>query len=290
MRYIRKYIVYKHTCPNSKIYIGITNQKAEYRWGNNGNGYKNQLFYRAIQKYGWDNITHEILYSELSREEAEKYEKELINTFKSYDRQYGYNIDYGGGGTKQVSEETKEKLRQANIGKKYSEETKKKISKALTGRLVTEETKRKISESNKGKQSHFLGMHHTEETKQKLSEDRTGEGNPMYKKHHTEEAKQKISLANMGNKKRLGQKHSDETKQKMRSSAKRGVDNHKSRRVICENTGDIFNSMNEAAAWINMNRSSGISACCRGKNQTCGKHPDTGEPLRWSYYEEVINE
>ena len=60
-----------------------------------------------------------------------------------------------------VSEETKEKLRIANLGKKkpnYPKNRKKKskedclkISKSLKGRKLTEEHKRKISESEKGK-------------------------------------------------------------------------------------------------------------------------------------------
>ena len=54
------YVVYKHTTPSGKVYIGITGLKPERRW-RNGNGYKdNEHFYRAILKYGWDNIKHEI--------------------------------------------------------------------------------------------------------------------------------------------------------------------------------------------------------------------------------------
>ena len=50
-----------HTSPSNKKYIGITSLKPEYRW-NKGNGYKTQtVFYRAIQKYGWDNFKHEII-------------------------------------------------------------------------------------------------------------------------------------------------------------------------------------------------------------------------------------
>ena len=32
------YIVYRHTSPSGKVYIGITSYKAEIRW-NNGKGY-----------------------------------------------------------------------------------------------------------------------------------------------------------------------------------------------------------------------------------------------------------
>lgn len=45
------YFVYKHTFPNGKIYIGITDQKPERRW-RNGIGYRRQPYvYNAIKKY-----------------------------------------------------------------------------------------------------------------------------------------------------------------------------------------------------------------------------------------------
>ena len=61
------YIVYKHTTPNNKIYIGITKHDPKYRWLNNGRGYKEQsTFFNAILKYGWINIKHEILYNDIA--------------------------------------------------------------------------------------------------------------------------------------------------------------------------------------------------------------------------------
>ena len=62
------YSVYKHTSPNGKVYIGITSRKPEQRWSN-GYGYvKNKHFTHAINKYGWENIKHEILFSNLTKE------------------------------------------------------------------------------------------------------------------------------------------------------------------------------------------------------------------------------
>lgn len=90
------WLVYKHTNKiNNKSYIGITSKRPEQRWGNNGNHYHNHpKFYPAIKKYGWENFSHEILYTGLSKKEACKKEKELIKFYNSYNN--GYNASLGG--------------------------------------------------------------------------------------------------------------------------------------------------------------------------------------------------
>lgn len=94
----RNYTVYKHTCPNGKIYIGITRRNPVERW-DRGYGYMhNRRFFQAIKKYGWDNIKHEILYSYLTSNEASEKEKELIKKFHSNNEEYGYNYTEGGLG------------------------------------------------------------------------------------------------------------------------------------------------------------------------------------------------
>lgn len=124
------YTVYKHTCPNGKVYIGITSSKPETRWGNGKKYVPNNYFFRAIQKYGWNNIKHEILFSGLTKEEACQKEKELIEKSKSNNRKYGYNLSVGGeigslGCTR--SEETKKMLSDANKGQKRTLEQRKYI-------------------------------------------------------------------------------------------------------------------------------------------------------------------
>lgn len=67
---MKRWCVYVHTAPSHKVYVGITSQNPIKRW-NNGLGYNRQIyFYRAILKYGWDNIKHEIIVSGISGEEA----------------------------------------------------------------------------------------------------------------------------------------------------------------------------------------------------------------------------
>lgn len=91
------YCVYKHTAPNRKVYIGITSRDPEDRW-RNGYGYHNQNshFENAIKKYGWNNISHEIIIRSLSREDACEMERFFIQLYKSYDSRYGYNKTLGG--------------------------------------------------------------------------------------------------------------------------------------------------------------------------------------------------
>lgn len=156
------YYVYKHICPNGKIYIGITSQRPQLRW-RKGLGYRKQpYFFNAILKYGWDNITHEILYAGLTKDEAELKEIYLISKYKSNNIKYGYNISNGG-----------------NVTGTMSEKTKRKISNTLKGR------KKDILP--------FKGKHHSEETKRKLSNLRTGNRNPMFGKHVSNETKIKMS-------------------------------------------------------------------------------------------------
>ena len=90
------YSVYRHTTPNGKVYIGITQQEPEVRW-RNGHGYKNNvLFKRAIEKYGWDNIKHEVLYTGLTKQEAFRTEERLIAEHRSNQKEFGYHLTAGG--------------------------------------------------------------------------------------------------------------------------------------------------------------------------------------------------
>lgn len=144
------YCVYKHTFPNGKVYIGITSKKPEKRWRKDGKGYTGQKHvYNAIKKYGWDNIKHEILFKDLTKEAAEKKEVELIAKYKSNQKQFGYNHAEGGGVnrgyTYKFPEEAKEKIRKRMIGNKH------------TGR-------------QDGTYNNFFGHHHTEEARRKISE------------------------------------------------------------------------------------------------------------------------
>ena len=97
-----KWTVYVHIVPKEisgyewdKYYVGITSIGVKARWGSDGNMYKKQGFYNAIQKYGWDNIQHEIIADNLTLEEASMLEIRLIKELDSYG-DHGYNNNLGG--------------------------------------------------------------------------------------------------------------------------------------------------------------------------------------------------
>ena len=75
----RNYVVYKHTSPSNKVYIGITGQiPPEKRWAN-GHGYtQNEYFNSEIIQYGWDKFSHEILFYGLTKDEAIAYIKDEV--------------------------------------------------------------------------------------------------------------------------------------------------------------------------------------------------------------------
>lgn len=167
----KTYTVYKHVVPCGKVYIGITCRKVRERWGCKGNGYKNQPhFWRAIQKYGWDNIQHIILATGLSEEMAAIAERKLIKRYDSRNPKKGYN-DLPGGclGWRGMThtDEAKEKIRQSKLGEKNP----------MYGKTHTQEWKDMISRVNSHPKSaetiekmKAAQSNRSEETRKKLSD------------------------------------------------------------------------------------------------------------------------
>lgn len=175
----KTYCVYMHINKiNGKKYVGQTCQKPENRWAN-GCGYKTQkYFYRAIEKYGWDGFEHEIVASNLTKEEADQLERDLIKSFNTQSPDSGYNLTGGGDGMFgwTPSDEWIKKQRELNTGERNP----------FFGKRHSEETKKKISEANSGHIPANKGKAHTEESKELMRENRkgktAGENNPKARK------------------------------------------------------------------------------------------------------------
>lgn len=111
------FCVYMHVNrANGKKYIGITADNPLNRW-QKGLGYKNNKHFNdAINKYGWNNFDHIILYSDLGKIEACEIEQHLIAEYKTQDKRHGYNIASGGQFFKH-SEESKILMSERRKGK-----------------------------------------------------------------------------------------------------------------------------------------------------------------------------
>lgn len=150
----RNYTVYKHTNRNNgKVYIGITGTTVEQRW-QSGRGYsRSPHFNSAIKKYGWSSFDHEVVRSELTKEEACLVERKLIKRYDSRNPQKGYNLSSGGqsgaAGLKQ-SKETCEKKRIACTCAWNNPVLRREQSDRLKGIVRSEETRQKISKAKKG--------------------------------------------------------------------------------------------------------------------------------------------
>ena len=221
---------------NGKKYIGITKKdNVEHRWSN-GKGYKGQVFYNAIRKYGWDNFEHRILMHGLTLEQACRWECKLIEHYNTMDSQYGYNRTTGGRYTK-YSEETRDKIRNSKLGNKNPMYGKTPWNKGMHG-MYPEETLKKMG-SPKEKHPNW-GKHLSKETKQKISDAQKGDKGFWWGYRKTDEEKAKVS----------------------------GANHPKSKKVLCIETQQIFGSTREANKFYNTTH---VAECCRGERKTAAK-------------------
>ena len=153
---MKRYSVYKHTFPNGKTYVGLTCQNPLARW-QKGDGYKNQpLVFKAIKKYGWCNIKHEVVYSDLTLEEAHAKEIEMIALHKSNNPAFGYNIASGGfsGAGHLVSADARKRIGDSHRGTPLSKEHRAKLRKPHYGKCRgerSEEWIKHLKESSIGR-------------------------------------------------------------------------------------------------------------------------------------------
>ena len=236
-------IIYKTTnILNDKIYIGQTTRLDDQNYIGSG-----LLIKKAIKKYGKNSFLREVLDACENQENLDNKEQFWIKKL-----QPDYNISLGGYGIGKMADETKEKLRQLNLGKigywkdkkrpdialrmsgnnsptkcsevrkKMSNAAKHRLNQPFYGKTHSEETKLKISKSH-------IGKIVSDETKKKISDATKGKNNAMYnrsvysiwlERYGTEEADKrqievnnKKSDTNSGkNNPMYGKPHSEETR------------------------------------------------------------------------------
>lgn len=132
-----------------------------------------------------------------------------------------------------------------------TEETRRKIAEAMRGRIrkpLTSEQRKKISDAHRGKKK----PPRSEETCRKLSKALTG-------RTFSEEHRKHISESKLG--------------------VYVGKNNPRARKVLCIETGVIFDTIKEAGEFIGGSPKN-ITTCCRGRLNTSGGY-------HWQYVEEV---
>lgn len=165
-----------------------------------GKGQNRRAYSKQKRNVYWSNIVKkaggfrvEILADKLLNIDALKYERVLITALKKKYPELLCNLTDGGEGGLNPSFETRQKQRNAKLGKKLSEEHKRKIGEAGKSRIFTAEARAKISQAQLGRPSKYKGVKRSPEVCLKISEAKKAKN-----MKHSEETKLKMSLAKQG--------------------------------------------------------------------------------------------
>ena len=223
----------------------------------------NRLIGRALNKYGFENFDISILEKVEDYNLIDSREQYWMDYYQSYDLTIGYNVCKIAGSTK---------------GYHHTENDKKRMSE------IAKERFRQHPEYIKfGKDNPMYGKHPSQETKNKMSKSRMGNQNAKGKTWTLKQEYIENRRKNMiGNKNCLGRKISEEhrariiesnhTRKISDATKKKMSESHKgktAKKVKCVETGIVYNSITKASEAIHKS-SSGIIACCKGVQKTCG--------------------
>jgi len=168
-------VVYQHKRLNDQkiFYIGIefdTDKKKATGKRSRKKCDKSEFWKKVVNKYGYEI---DILFNDITNEEAIQIEKYLIAYYGRRDLGLGYlvNLTDGGEGTINylMSQQTKDKISIKAKGRIVSEKTRNKLSEVGKGKVVSLDNRKKLSERMKGNKQ-FEGKKHSEETKLLMSQ------------------------------------------------------------------------------------------------------------------------
>jgi hypothetical protein len=200
-------VLYRHIRldKNQPFYIGIgKTEKRAYEKIK-----RNQFWHNIVAKTDYEI---EILFDNLSWDEAGEKEKEFIKLYGKRNNNTGtlVNITDGGGGI---------------LGIRHTEESKRKISIASKNQprqVLSEERKQHLREINLGKVGFNKGKSPSKETREKIANTLRGRVGPNKGKSMSEETKKKIIASKTGKPSpNKGKKQSVETKKKVSEGLKR---------------------------------------------------------------------
>ena len=236
--YSHTFCVYRHTNKiNGKVYIGQTKHGNNpwTRWGHNAWGYKGSThFQNAIAKYGWENFEHEILYNNLTAEEANYWEIEEIKNHNATNPDFGYNQTQGGYNglrNEEVGQKISSSLNNYYKDNPVPEERNirrgKSISKYYEDHPEARETKRIKAKEIAATTVRHYDPNHINGNKGKPKPEGFGKNRPEYgskiseslKEYYKNNPRTREQIASQRNK-LLGTKHSEEQNAKLSNSMK----------------------------------------------------------------------
>lgn len=293
--------IYKITCNETgKCYIGQSID-IENRWLQHICATKyetdNNKFYNAMRKYGYENFTYEIIEEcSNSQEELDDRERYWIEYYNSYED--GYNSTRGGQNKAWI----------------YNPET---IRKMWDDGFTTGEIRKILGCGHSTVNNRLRGY---KDFNTYTSHQRSCGASATFRQLDVFTNKQKEFFGNfipvhqydlLGNyitsyptleaaAKAVGGKNPDNIGQCFRGEhlhrtaygyqwSKEKLDKMpmtstaQGKLVHCITTNMYFSSVPEATKWCGLKSSSNIKDCCRGLVKSAGKHPITGEKLKWEY-------
>lgn len=197
---------------NNKVYIGqsinLNERRKRHFRDMRYHRHSNSHLQNSYDKYGEENMRFEIIQECKDREELNYYETYWFEYYcKLLGRDNTYNLGQTGN-AHNTSLETRRKMSENGKGRHLSEQAKEKLKKANLGKVGywsgkkrSEEFKKKISQKLKGHSGWNKGKHLSEEHRKKISESSKGKPGTRFSKDWTIESRKKLSLANKGNKK-----------------------------------------------------------------------------------------
>ena len=180
------YSVYQHVTPDNMYYFGQTNN-IKRRWSNNGARYKGTALQPYIERYGWDNIQHIVLFENQTRENALWIENFLIETAQEdgvcinkqrsglITKEEGYKQEYYEQNKDKILEKQKQYYEQnKDKFKEYYEQNKQQILEQQKqyyeqNKQQIGEQKKQYYEQNKDKRLEYQQQYY-EQNKQQIRE------------------------------------------------------------------------------------------------------------------------
>jgi len=218
---------------NGKVYIGKTTKTHMHRWALHRKAVQSGsqvYFHRAVRKYGFKSFTIEPLYTAKTEQELTAMETFFIILHQSHKPENGYNGTLGGDGTGLLTEETRQRMRDAK-----TPEIRHRLSEQRKGKKLSEAHCKAIGDSKRGAKNPWFGKKRPDVV---AAMHRATDGKPLSPQH-----REKLSKAHQG--KTLSEEHRHRL-----SEAHKGMEFSEEHRKNLSKASSGVNNAGYGTKWI----------------------------------------